>query len=150
MPWRVTVVDDRGRRVPLAPSEIVPTGASSDRSARMARAARSREPTTRAEIVRGVLFGLAALPVMLVAALAPVWIAIRTGWPWWLKILSGLPMGILPALITIFMVRRVAPQRLARQHVRAGYCGSCAHDLTGLSREGDGCRVCSECGAAWR
>jgi len=151
MPWRVTVTDDRGRSVPLAPTEILPDGGEGERAARLKVAARApREPTTRAEILRGVVFGLLAGPVMIFVTIAPAWLAISARWPWWATLVACIPMVACPALVTIFVVRRVTPQRLAQHQVRAGYCGSCGHDLTGLAPEADGCRVCSECGAAWR
>lgn len=40
---------------------------------------------------------------------------------------------------------RAFPRALAE-----GWCPACSHSLTGLIPESDGCRVCPECGAAWR
>jgi hypothetical protein len=31
-----------------------------------------------------------------------------------------------------------------------GLCAACGYDLIGQEPEEDGCRVCPECGAAWR
>lgn len=31
-----------------------------------------------------------------------------------------------------------------------GICPACGYPLSGSSAQGDGCRVCAECGAAWR
>ena len=56
----------------------------------------------------------------------------------------------MPALGTVFLVRRIAARRIARVHLRAGYCGSCGYDLTALPDDAHGLRTCPECSAAWR
>ena len=42
------------------------------------------------------------------------------------------------------------PARVARMYACAEFCGSCGFELRGLANDADGCRVCPECGAAWR
>lgn len=39
---------------------------------------------------------------------------------------------------------------LVRAMLREGKCASCGYPLKGIPAQGDGCVVCSECGAAWR
>lgn len=151
MAWRVTVVDDRGRRHPLASSDITPGGGDPERAERLRRASLGpREPVSRTEIVRGIRCGLLAIPVLIAAALVPAFVAFKTNLPWWGKILVPIPASVVATLLMIALVRRVAPRRIARDMVRAGYCASCGQDLTGLEPHEDGCTVCPECGAAWR
>lgn len=73
---------------------------------------------------------------------------------------------ILPPLVLAFVVaglyvawafwrRRVLQRRgLAQHHAQAwlarGRCPGCGYSLRGLQPAGDGCRVCPECGGAWR
>jgi hypothetical protein len=42
------------------------------------------------------------------------------------------------------------PRALVRGLVGEGLCPSCTYSIEGLTPEGDGCVVCPECGAAWR
>lgn len=156
MALRPTVIDDRGRRWPLVTaSDLIGVQAAARRDAERSRryeaAARMpNEPVTAGEVARGIAWGLLALPLMLAAALAPSWLTFGASLPWWASILCAIPIGALPAIIVIALTRRVAAQRLARFTARAGYCGSCAFDLVHAQEDVDGCRVCPECGAAWR
>lgn len=45
---------------------------------------------------------------------------------------------------------RMASRDIARQYVRAGLCPSCGYRLPDVPPDPDGCRVCPECGGAWR
>jgi hypothetical protein len=42
--------------------------------------------------------------------------------------------------------RRAAVRRI----LGLGLCAGCAYELSGAPAGADGCRVCPECGAAWR
>ncbi len=59
--------------------------------------------------------------------------------------------SLLPGLVAAMVVaawsqRRFGPAaRLGR-----GLCGGCGYDLHALVEQEDGCRICPECGAAWR
>jgi hypothetical protein len=53
-----------------------------------------------------------------------------------------------PLLLGI--MRSALRHELAAGRVRVGRCGACGYELAGVAAEGDGCRVCAECGAAWR
>lgn len=46
--------------------------------------------------------------------------------------------------------RRSHKEEVLRTMLLSRMCGSCGYPLDGLSVEEDGCRVCPECGAAWR
>ncbi len=149
---RTTILDDRGRRVPLVEHEWqLPFGEEALRSARLREASRVAPPRpTAGEIRRGVVLGAVALPLLLASALLPAYLAFGIRAPWWVTILAALPMGALPALATVFIARRAASRRIARVYIRAGYCASCGYDLEAIPEESDGLRVCPECGAAWR
>lgn len=47
-----------------------------------------------------------------------------------------------------FIVGAVAT--ISNRRRTRGECGCCGYDLRGTEAEPDGCRVCAECGAAWR
>jgi Zn-finger nucleic acid-binding protein len=63
--------------------------------------------------------------------------------------LAAVPLGMIPAIVTVFVIRRAGAERIARVHVRAELCGSCGYELRGIAPEADGCTVCPECGGAW-
>lgn len=159
MPVAVKITDDRGRRVPLVRHDWgAARGNTPVRRRLLASTSLSfqRDPAavrirpTRGEVVHGIIAGAVALPVLLAAALTPAYLAFSTGLPWWGTILASLPLGVIPALVTIFLARRLARRGIARSYVRAGLCASCGYDLQALDIEGDGCRQCPECGSAWR
>lgn len=65
--------------------------------------------------------------------------------------------GVIAFIATVWMFRRARNRRrhgLASYHARLwvaqSLCGSCGYSLQGLGEAADGCRVCPECGAAWR
>jgi hypothetical protein len=49
-----------------------------------------------------------------------------------------------------FVTVRTAAKRAVVRCFEAEVCPACGYSLRGLSAEGDGARVCSECGGAWR
>jgi hypothetical protein len=151
---QTTIVDDEGRRVPLVPHEVR-LRLSGGRAQRLQAAAHlASQPVTRREVFRGIGYGLLALPIMLAAGLAPAFLAFQVKPPWWGMALAVIPLGLLPAAVTVGLARRVAGHRIARVYLGAGYCASCGYDLestevesTGLG--GNGRRRCPECGACW-
>ncbi len=147
-----TVLDARGREVPLVPHNVQLHLARDTEMGRRLRASSTlpKEKPTGSEIRRGIGYGILAIPLLLVGALAPASMAFSLKWPLWLMLLAAIPLSVIPALVTLFVARRAAGQRIARVYAHAGYCGSCAHDLHAIHAEADGCTVCPECGAAWR
>lgn len=146
-----TVVDSRGRRVSLVHATTVLTRGDRERLARIAAVSGGpRQPITKREFVRGVVCGVMVIPLFVALALVPSMLAFRTSLPWWAQLLASMPLGAMPALLTLFVVRRAAGDRIARDWIRAGYCASCGQDLTGVAPADDDCVVCPECGAAWR
>jgi len=89
------------------------------------------------------------------------WAVARNGWRSLLPSPSaswGSYIGPLlgPCLFWLLVWRsRFAEQRLPTKRLHAatlvsfGRCGGCGFDLVPLPVQGDGCTVCSECGAAW-
>lgn len=147
---RATVRDSRGKVVPLVPHDWTLLKRDDERSRRLLRAADlPRELTTWGEIWRGIGYGSLMLPLLLAGALAPVYVTSLVKPPW-LAIPLVLPTAIIPAAVTIFVARRAAGRRIARMYACAEFCGSCGFELRGLADDTDGCRVCPECGAAWR
>lgn len=70
----------------------------------------------------------------------------------WLS--SGLVGGVLVAVVIVgrMLARRRGHTISARARAIAatGLCASCGYRIGDLPVEADGCRVCPECGAAWR
>lgn len=145
----VSILDDRGRRVPLVSYEL-PLG-KDPRAARLrAAAAVPRESPTRGEVVRSLIADSVILPVTLCAALAPAYVAFNWNWPWWAQLLAVAFMIVLPGAIVFVFARRVGARHIVRVYRHAGLCASCGYDLADTMPQADGCRLCPECGASWR
>jgi len=142
-----TVTDDRGKRVPLAPPESpLRVGPG-----RVAVVARSLPVVTTPEDRRQALrYGLLITPLLLTTSLLPVVAIIVLGVSPWIVIACTLAVSGIECAWLLGVVRRLHARRLARAYAMTGHCGSCAYALDGLKPESDGCRVCPECGAAWR
>jgi len=54
------------------------------------------------------------------------------------------------APIAAFVLWRVWGRKAVRAVPQSARCRACGYDLSGLKIEADGCRVCPECGGAWR
>lgn len=92
----------------------------------------------------GVVFGSSVLAVSVVAS---VW--------------SG-PGGsnggyLLATLVVMFVALALLPivaSRVMGAHklgfLKEGYCPACGYSIAELESEADGCRVCPECGSAWK
>lgn len=151
---RSRVLDDRGRPIRARAAGWGPARTHSDELTR----ARSREversfSRTGAPIVRATFFALLlATPFfMLPAIVSPYlvrWLQ-STGNLVWLIPLSAL-LGIIGPLVMMLTLRRLMLPRLVRAYVDYGFCGSCGFVIRDLKPEADGCRVCPECGSAWR
>lgn len=162
----VMITDSEGREVPLAPhlsmtgmtgmdsvtgmTGMTSTTGSRERRRRL-RAAGSdvSGPPTRQEWRRMIGYGLAHIPLLILLGIAPAVMTFKLHWPVWAVVLAVLPLGLAPAVLTVWIGRRVAKERIARMMLRAGYCPSCSHDLTGVTANDRARRVCPECGAAW-
>ncbi|MBM4113167.1 MAG: efflux RND transporter permease subunit [Phycisphaerae bacterium] len=136
-------LDDRGRLVALAPldlrREMMPTQDLAPST-----------PPRPEETARAVRLALVAAPILLVSAAVPVLLFALGSIPRWLLISLVVPLGLVEALVAVHIARRAHAAKIAHRLTAAGRCGSCAHDLAGLRAEADGCRVCPECGAAWK
>ena len=149
---RPTIADHRHRRVPLLPHfALSPVTRDHDRATRLARASMLPQPRiTRGEFLRALAYLFAALPIFYLCARTPAWLSFGLQLPLWIMLLAAIPLGVIPPIIIIAIFRRAAADRLARYYLAAAYCPSCAYDLASISPQPDGCRVCPECGAAWR
>ncbi|MFI4898504.1 MAG: hypothetical protein ACIARR_11840 [Phycisphaerales bacterium JB059] len=87
------------------------------------------------------------LPAVSIPFIVPV--LLRHGNAYW-AIPIGLVVGILGPVVMMLVLRRLMLPRLVRAYVAEGFCGSCGFTIRGLEPEEDGCRVCPECGCAWR
>lgn len=59
---------------------------------------------------------------------------------------------VFPISMVIFWryASRIQSVWIARAFVRIGRCGGCGYCLAEVPRQSDGCRVCPECGVAWK
>jgi hypothetical protein len=71
-----------------------------------------------------------------------------------LAIFSFVLAPVMAVLLTALAAARTAWRErgwgLRRGMGARGLCAACGYDLAGHEPEADGCRVCPECGAAWR
>ncbi|MCA9311312.1 MAG: hypothetical protein KDA21_08915 [Phycisphaerales bacterium] len=58
-------------------------------------------------------------------------------------------LGLLGPLTSARSARRLW-QHFRRDCAAAGWCPACGYELRSAGVEADGCRVCPECGGAWR
>jgi hypothetical protein len=59
-------------------------------------------------------------------------------------------LTVLVALIALLVVGLRMRKLALRSCLRLGFCPGCGYEVGALPAEADGCRVCSECGAAWK
>ncbi len=149
----VTVVDDRGKRVPLMRNDLRSRRAMDTKQrTRLDHAAREQLEValTRTELMRMAGFLVLVLSVPLMVSVVPPRLRSITRLPWWAAFTICFCVAIAMILALFRLAHRVAPGRIMRTYIRAGFCASCGYDLEGAVIEEDGCRRCSECGAAWR
>ena len=152
------VNDARGRRCRLVSGWLAVRGVGDaesaikkDKRARLARAGSEESvlPTWR-EVRRALPYVALCLPLFALAVLAPSMMSFKMRLPLWAMMLGAVPLGMIPVVVSVFVIRRAGAERIARVHARAGLCGSCGYELRGVVAEGDGCTVCPECGGAWK
>lgn len=144
-----TIRDDRGREVPFRES-IVPSPQVL-RRVREAEKARLPTPSGR-EIARALGQGLIMAGVSLAAMLVPVWLSIRFRVGGRALRVTAFLVGVgVMMLGTVWLARVTSLRRRALVRRSAGLCAACGYDLGDVPEEGeDPCRVCPECGSAWR
>lgn len=126
-------------------------GIKRDKRERLSRAALEESIwPSRGELARALPYVVLCLPLFALAAFAPALMSFKLRLPLWAMMLAAVPLGMIPAIVTVFVIRRAGAERIARVHVRAELCGSCGYELRGIAPEADGCTVCPECGGAWR
>ena len=151
---RYPITDDRGRTIRATAPSWGPGRNHSDDLTR----SRSREiewkfsqsgaPVRRATVTATLI----AMPFFLLPALVVPWlvpIMVSRGHRGWV-IPLGAALGIIGPIVMFTVLRRLMLPRLVRAYVNDGFCGSCGFTVRDLKPEDDGCRVCPECGCAWR
>lgn len=138
---RSRVIDVRGRVHELC--EVADLPAESPRMLREAVAAANKHRL--AVQLRGMAIAGAIFFGLLLLARQAGWLGAGWSGPWpvyWvLSLIGGLIGGKSQA--------RAAAVHAVRTCVACEVCPACAYSLRGLGEEGDGCRVCPECGGAW-
>lgn len=71
-------------------------------------------------------------------------------WWGWIPIVFLSVMTCWQFVFAWFDVRKTRAVHIAEAVTSAGFCGSCGYEIKEISPAGDGCRVCPECGAAWK
>lgn len=99
---------------------------------------------------QGLRLAMIGLPIVVAATTAPVILFAVRAIPAWVMFALMVPACAFEVWVVLLVRRRMLARRIAHRLARSDRCGSCAHDLTGLVREPDGCRICPECGAGWR
>ena len=135
--WRFKVSDDRGKRVPAFNWRRVDRFRR-DTDPGMLCARRADPGFGEAELSTrmwplGVL--LVAVFVAMIFALYSVWFVV--------------PLVVIGCGAREYW-RESAWRSLRSSMIRDGYCASCSYTLADSPIKPDGCRVCPECGAAWR
>lgn len=151
MALHATVTDDRGRRVPLVTIDLAGSfGVTATARRESMLASATGEKRTGRDMRQALFFAALVLPLVLITVTAPLLFMSARQVPLWLILGIVLPLSLVEGWFIIQIKRRFDARTFARAAVLNGRCGSCGQSLNGLAPESDGCRVCSECGAAWR
>jgi hypothetical protein len=129
------LADSRGKRVSLCRACDLPEDAPTEMSVLVKAAASSRG------------HDVLTAPLLLVAAGAGLYAMVVGG--------IGVASVVIFVLLTLSVVKSIVfgggIRRLAFDAcLQAGHCAACGYPLLEIEPEADGCRVCPECGAAWR
>ena len=140
---RPRITDARGRRRTLLP----PVGDSARRRMRIERRVDVTGLWSGSQLTLATVI---LLPLLVILGLV-IPAVLHLGWlPRWSVFVLAIPIGAAPPLILMALTRSLFARSYAGAYVRAGLCPSCGYDLSATEAEGDGCRVCPECGGAWR
>lgn len=146
-----TIRDEEGKRLGLAlTNPIEQLVRPTERGGRLREAGLrlQRLPTAR-EWGQIALYMVPALPLILAGGVAPAVIS-RSGAPHWAMFLATIPLGAIPAIVTVLTLRLAMREMIAGVNLEAGYCPSCAYDLRATEVDAGGRRRCAECGGVWR
>lgn len=88
--------------------------------------------------------------VSLFAALAIPTLIIFNRLPMWSVVLAVAPAALAIPISLVLLERWFQAERYRDAYLRIGLCPSCGFDMSAAPPEPDGCRVCPECGGAWR
>ncbi|MEQ8316270.1 MAG: hypothetical protein RIE77_10375 [Phycisphaerales bacterium] len=142
MGYWVRYTDDREER--LASGYLRTAGRARKAGVPRDAAKRALKKVNAQGMAMGLLFGTT---IVVVRALANAWSGpggFQGGY---------LVAGVVVVLVALALHPFVVP-RAIRAHKRGfldeGYCPACGYSIAGLELEEDNCRVCPECGSAWK
>ncbi len=134
--------DDRGERLPSG--YLRSAGKARKAGVPKDAAKRALKKVNAQGMAMGLLFGTIAIAAN---AFVNAWSA--SGRASGAYLLAGLAV----VLVALALHPIVVP-RAIRSHkhgfLREGYCPACGYPITEIEPEGDACRVCPECGSAWK
>lgn len=140
---RSKVIDLRGRVLPLLQVEDLPRDASKELRRAVQRANQHR---WKAQVQATLMFVLSIGCVQFV--LGGLGAVSSRGW-----VIQAVTTGVLSLFFGTLggaALSRESGREAVTRCLRLGMCPSCGYGLKELVTEGDGARVCPECGGAWR
>lgn len=147
----LTITDHRGRDVPFMSAESSPSLAERlSRPSAIDRKSLTRSIRRLAPIRERIAWGLLSTAVLLLWW----WFSFRM-WHSQTARIAATFAGFIAIGAILFRAR---VRRLRRRYrglivdavLQAGRCPSCRYDLRAIPEADDRCRICPECGAAWR
>lgn len=143
------IKDATGRQVPLVPLEWGCPG--TEGAARQARVTKAAQNVKMQMPPSHVLKSVAYLaPVVILISCVPAAMSFWWRAPWWVTIAAAIPIGVVPSIVTILVLRHIGAAQIAEALCLASLCASCGYELTGTPPDPDGITKCPECGADWR
>lgn len=120
------------------------------RRAPLEKALDARWPWSQPHIMTSITWIMMMASVSLFAALAIPTLIIFNRLPMWSVVLAVAPAALAIPISLVLLERRLQADRYRDAYLRIGLCPSCGYDIGAAAGEPDGCRVCPECGGAWR
>jgi hypothetical protein len=134
--------DDRGKE-----TELSRQAATWRKSPRIVWRPRHAGELSAKEVTLGLVVLIGGPVGLVIGAIGAIGVGAASG-RW------GGPVGLLAAVVWVVVVSRLFRRRLNRmargQALAQEECPACGYGLKGIPRQEDQCRVCPECGAAWR
>ena len=135
--------DHRGREVPLCDETALPPGTDARIRQVVWMAARSRPHRLAVRL---------AVMTLCIVGSRLVFLYLRGSSSRLEMLGSAVTVLVVIGLLVAYarMTGGFADRRAAKLCLSRRLCPSCGYTLDGLTPEADGCRVCPECGAAWK
>ncbi|HYE61737.1 MAG TPA: hypothetical protein VD997_07050 [Phycisphaerales bacterium] len=144
---RVMIRDHRGRRVEMM--RVSWYGRKNREVVQAAQDSLIGQPWSRRKLKNWLAAIVVGGGAPLVATLAASWLRPIIGVDWAFAVTLVVMLAWF-ATAGQWIWRRTSAEPLSAELVRRGCCASCGYNLWDLVPEPDGCRVCPECGGAWR